>query len=54
MYSARGILWIGEYPYGGMAITLILGGFLVLTRYRRRRVHRYRYQPRNPKAQTHG
>jgi len=54
VYSARGILWIGEYPYGAMAITLILGGFLVLTRYRRRRVHRYRYQPRNLKAQTHG
>jgi hypothetical protein len=54
VYSARGILWIGEYPYGAMAMTLILSGFLVLTRYRRRRVHRYRYQPRNPKAQTHG
>jgi len=43
VYSARGILWIGEHPYGAMAMTLILSGFLVLTRYRRRRVHRYRY-----------
>ncbi len=54
VYSAQGILWIGEYPYGGIVITLILSGFLVLTRYRRRRVDRYRYQPRNRKAQTHG
>jgi hypothetical protein len=42
VYSAQGILWIGEYPYGGIVITLILSGFLVLTRHRRRRVHRYR------------